>query len=208
MQKQNLISMLQGINIDIDSVHNVYQYGSRVYDTNTDESDYDFIVVGKSSEPILGHCSFNVNCTQYNVECFNQMVKDHEISILECLFLPDKFVIKEELPIDFELDLPTLRKSISTKASHSFVKAKKKLIVEKDYDRYAALKSLFHSFRIIEFGIQIAKYGKIIDYTAANHYFIDIFHMDKPDWNKLKSIYKPLHNKLMTEFRKLAPKEL
>ena len=93
---------------------------------------------------------------------------------------------------------------MSQKANHSFVKAKKKIEVEKDY--YVGWKSLFHSLRILVFGIQIAKEGCISDYSAANDYWHEIREANQYDWSYFKSKYQPEHNRLATEFRKLAPK--
>ena len=86
------------------------------------------------------------------------------------------------------------------------MKAKKKLIVEKDYDPYIGKKSLFHSLRIILFGIQIAQYGKIINYEEANIYY-DIVKSEIIEWEYFKKKYQPIYNNLKTEFRKLAEKK-
>ena len=44
------------------------------------------------------------------------------------------------------------------------IKAKKKMIVEKDLDMRCGAKSLFPSIRIPMFAVQIAKHGKITQY--------------------------------------------
>jgi hypothetical protein len=102
------------------------------------------------------------------------------------------------------LVLQKLRHSLSAKSSNSFVKAKKKLTIKKDFDLNLGRKSLWHSFRIIDFGIQIIKYNKIIDYKSMNDLFNDI--MQYYSWIDLFEEYKIKYNNLLTEFRKLAPK--
>ncbi len=67
-----------------------------------------------------------------------------------------------DLGITFKLDKTKLRVAISTIVSNSWVKGKKKLIVQGDYDLNLAIKSTFHSLRILDFGTQIAMEGKII----------------------------------------------
>jgi hypothetical protein len=186
---------------------NIYQYGSRVYGCNTDASDYDFIAIQDGLETKSEIIIDNINITVYNNTEFEKEIEQHEISIFECLFLPADKIVKEERKFEFNLSLPQLRKSISEKASNSFVKAKKKLIVAEDFAPYIGKKSLFHSFRIILFGIQIAKYGKIVDYSAANHLYNEIVLNESNDWNYYFNKYKQSHNELMTEFRKLAPKD-
>jgi hypothetical protein len=101
---------------------------------------------------------------------------------------------------EFEIDYDKIREEFSRIASNSWVKCKKKLIIEKDYNPYIAKKSLFHSLRILMFGIQIMKLGKIVDFSEANIYYKDI--MDSPnDWEYLKEKYQPIYNKLKSEFR-------
>ena len=43
-------------------------------------------------------------------------------------------------------------------------------------------KSLFHAIRIVMFGIQISKYGKIVDYSAANHIWEEINNNESTNW--------------------------
>ncbi len=184
---------------------NIYQYGSRVYGTIRENSDYDVIIIADNFN--------NVECdegtvygTIYSSSQFQQLINDHEISVLECLFLSGDKIIKKEADFDFNLNLSTLRRSISAKSSNSWVKAKKKLTIEKDFNRDVALKSLFHSMRIIEFGRQIATHGKIIDYSSANHLHSEVFSYDTNDWDFFKNKYQSIYNSMMSDFRKVAPK--
>ncbi len=83
--------------------------------------------------------------------------------------------------------------------------AKKKLTVEKDYDLNLGRKSLFHSFRIIDYGIQIATHNKIVDYSSCNALFEEI--MNCYTWNEMFDTYKQRYNTLCSEFRIVAPKD-
>jgi len=136
------------------------------------------------------------------------MLDEHEISALECLFLPPSppFVMLNKLNYEFKLDLPKLRKAISHKSSNSFVKCKKKLEVEHDY--YIGKKSLWHSLRMLMFGTQIAKFGEIVNYCEANKFWKEIVMSERNDWLYFKEKYQPIFNELSTEFRKVAPKTL
>lgn len=188
---------------DFGLADNVYAYGSRVYGTHKQHSDRDFIVVANISENKIDEKD---NVTLYNHLGFQQAIDEHEISVLECIFLPSKLVMKKTVGFDFNLDLSKLRHSISKKASNSWVKCKKKLTVPEDFDAYIAKKSLFHSLRIISFGKQIAAWGRIRYYNSMNHLYDDIIYHPSCDWNFYKEKYRPLYNQMMTEFRKLAPK--
>lgn len=129
-----------------------------------------------------------------------------ELSVLECLSLPKDKVIKEERQFDLIINIPQLRKAISAKCSNSFAKARKKLVVEKDYNPLTAKKSLFHVMRMQMFGIQLATQGRITDFSEANYLFHEIMSIDSNDWQVFKKKYQPIANHFATEFRKVAPK--
>jgi hypothetical protein len=150
-----------------DNILNLYMYGSRVYGTFDSRSDWDFIAIVKQKD--RDQFSDNlINVNFFTVEQFQRKLNDHEIDAMECYFLPKKFILKNTTPLSFTLNKSKLRNSLSEKSSHSWVKAKKKLTVEKDFDLRIGQKSLFHSFRILEFGTQLATIGRIFDYGSCN----------------------------------------
>lgn len=182
-----------------------YMYGSRVYGTFTKHSDYDFIVVTSN----MDNKQFSdnlININFYTPEEHQQRLYDHEISAIECQFLEPQFVLLERQNFKFRIDHSKLRHSLSAKSSNSWVKAKKKLTVEKDYDLSVGRKSLFHAIRIVEFGIQLAEKGKIYDYGCSNPLFEEI--MNIYNWDELFLTYKNRYNNLLTRFRVVAPKEI
>jgi len=199
--------------LDVKDLVAVYPYGSRVYGTANKQSDYDFIVIIKKKTNTQ-YSDKLININFYTPEEHQQRLNDHEISALECHFLDHKWMLfdsnhplnKKNIEFQFQLNLPKLRQSLSAKSSNSWVKAKKKLIVEKDLDLNIGRKSLFHSIRIINYGIQIARYGKIIDYTSCNSLYKDI--MEQYSWPEMVLSYKKIYNNILTEFRQLAPKEI
>ena len=175
----------------------IFPFGSKVYGTLSNRSDDDFIVVVKSNMDLkYGIHNDNVNIHVYSDKTFRDLINKHDIAALECIF-------SNETGYKFNLNLEQLRRSISAVASNSFVKCKKKLIVGPDYEPYIAKKSLFHSIRILDFGIQIAKHGKIVDFSSCNHYYDIVMKMD--DWETIKDFFQPIANSLKSEFKKLAP---
>jgi hypothetical protein len=189
--------------IDINKLNAVYKYGSHVYGTARKNSDHDFIVIleDKVNEQ---YSDREININFFTPEEHQKRLDDHEISALECHFLQEKHILKERQKYSFKLDLVKLRHSLSAKSSNSFVKAKKKLTVERDYDLDLGRKSLFHSFRIIDYGIQIAKHGRIIDYGSCNNLFEEI--MNHYTWDTMFDEFKGRYNALCSDFRKIAPK--
>lgn len=159
-----------------DNIIAIYQYGSYVYGTNSEKSDKDSIVVledTEKSKELMEELKKEYDINMYSCKDFERMIHEHEISALECLFLKDEFILKYH-QWEFNLDLPTLRNSVSQKSSNSWVKAKKKFIVEKDYAPYIGQKSAWHAIRMLDFGTQIAQHGSIIDYSTKNELLKEI----------------------------------
>lgn len=180
-------------------------YGSRVYGTYSDKSDHDFLVIVPENSKIDTGTELKKNNNSFHVfnsRDFAKQLEIHKIHALEGYFHPDG-LLKQHF--QFKLDKIALRHELSEKANHSFVKAKKKIEVEKDF--YIGWKSLFHSLRILCFGIQIANEGTIYDFSAANHYWVEIRDAQQYNWDFFKEKYQPEYNKLASYFRKLAPKE-
>lgn len=199
----NLIDIVKRAKLNEKDLIAVYLYGSRIYYTATKTSDYDFIVI-TNNKTTNQFSDTLININFYTLDEHQKRLDGHEISAIECLFLSSDEILLETIKFTFNLNLKKLRHSLSTKSSNSFVKAKKKLTIEKDYDLNLGRKSLFHSFRIIDFGIQIATYGKIIDYTSSNALFYEI--MSKYTWRELFDDFKYRYNKQLSDFRKVAPK--
>lgn len=185
-------------------------YGSRVYGTQSDTSDYDFLCImpaNRKKDSGEEYRNGDLNIHLYNHMHFQDLLNRHKIQAMEGYFLPNHLLFNQRIrkEFTFNLDLGTLREEISSKSSNSFVKAKKKIDKEKDY--YVGWKSLFHSLRLLDFGTQIARYGVIRDYGSMNHHWKDIKNANEYEWAYFKEKYQPIYNALATEFRKVAPKK-
>ena len=213
-----------------ENVVHAYMYGSRVYGNARKTSDWDFILVtmggsGKNFEWKFPHTDDGqkqfsdnlINVNFYSLKEHGDRLTGAEPSALECLFLPDEFKLKTVEAFDAVDDkvrqlfgdknermMAALRHSFSAKASNSWVKAKKKLTVEKDYNDTVGKKSLWHSIRLMDFGRQIAEHGSIVDYGSCNHIYDEVMYWK--DWTEMYDKYKKMYNEYCTEFRKLAPK--
>lgn len=189
-------------------VLNIYQWGSRVYGCFTDKSDYDFnVVVTDDFESFVDNIEINNNHFNfYRLSEFKGMMKLNRIEALESIFVAEEFKIKETIKFDLKINLVELRKSISKVCSNSYDKCRKKLTIEKDFNPYIAKKSLWHCVRILLFGIQCAKYGRIVDYAEANQYHKDIVLNGNDTWDYYKNNWHLICNNLRTEFRKHTEK--
>ena len=194
--------ILKRANLSDDNIVCAFSYGSRVYGNITTRSDYDyiFIVKTKTDEQFSDNL---ININFFDEASHKTRIRNHEISALETIFLDDRHILKNH-NFPFVLNLSMLRQGCSAKSSNSWIKAKKKLTITIDYDLAIGRKSLWHSFRIINFAIQIAKTGKINDYSSCNDLYWEV--MKHGDWDSLFETYKEKYNNLLTEFRKVAPK--
>ena len=173
-------------------------FGSYVYGTWGKDSDIDVVVIEDSlhGQSVSGKYDLQF----VSEEAFRNQLRKCDIKALEGFFT-DLKNLKIKVSSS-EIDWSNLRASISEKSSHSWVKAKKKLI---DQEFYIGKKSLFHSLRIVKFGIQLAKTKKIENFSEANDYLHPIL-SGPTDWESLLGQYKREYNSLHSEFKALQPK--
>ncbi len=179
----------------------IYLYGSRCYGTATEKSDYDFTIVAKASvenvEYTFGDFNLHVQTPSY----FQSRLDWNDPKIIECLLWSKKNEIQENISFDIKIIPSRYRHAVSQISSNSWVKAGKKI---EQGDIFIGQKSLYHSLRIPMYAIQVMKHGDILDWKCANKYWEDIRKND--NWMSLSKKYKPVINKIMTEFRLLCPK--
>ncbi len=188
------------------NILNIYQFGSFVYGTNNANSDEDYIIVCKE-----WFDTYNTDIHCFTVQQFQNLLDNCDIQMLECQFLSKENIILEKHKFIFNLDKEKLRISISTITSNSWVKGKKKLIVMGDYELNTAIKSVFHSLRILDFGLQICNNGKITNYKAMNYVLFDLQKLSEQYkyldlWDKINEKYKKVFNALSTSFKAQCPK--
>jgi len=191
----------------------VYIFGSRVYGTSGPTSDWDIIMVANNSvdsTELSGLKRGLYNIHVYTPKKFKEDLDWHRINNLECIFAPGWAKLKEDIKWDFKLDASKLRHSISHISSNSWVKCKKKLAQD---EYYSGIKSIFHSIRIPMFGLQIANFGKIVDFAEANYIWDDITFKSLPQymrskkewtWDELDNKWRHTLNSVLTQFRKSA----
>lgn len=157
-----------------DDVLAIYPYGSRVYGTATEESDYDFIVVlkrgvlesGAFRQNAISDDSGNIQGVLYSRGGFIDAINNYEIGALECLSLPTDQVILRKWPFKVTgWHQKTMVKKVIAKASASRHVAD---LQAKSGYKDRAKKGMFHALRILHFGLQLKEHQKIIDFSACN----------------------------------------
>ena len=199
---------------------NLYCFGSHIYGTADEDSDFDYIAVVKTM-PLSGKYLINkvdkIDFHFYTPEEFQLELHSHNLQLLECFFNPSYSKI-EAIQFSFSLDKNLLRQAVSSLMQNSWVKGRKKLTIKPDFDLRVALKSLFHSFKTCSYGIQIANQGKIVVYDEYNWFLEDLWKMatiadsfTNEDngyllWAKIKEKHEGNYNKIRSKFQTLCPK--
>lgn len=199
-------------------VHNIYVFGSRVYETHSDNSDWDIIVVANNSVESIEIKSDLYNIHIYTPKKFQEDLDWHMPKNIECYFAPSWAKLQERIKFDFTLDIKKLRHATSHVSSNSWVKSKKKLEIG---DYHLGIKSLFHSLRIPMFSTQLINTGQI-DFTSANFIWNKLNRVDENwchysdlpsansykswNWEELDLEFRELRNNILTEFRKVTEK--
>lgn len=183
---------------------NVYCYGSFVYGTykeGVSDKDYIFVMPDDFDYQEEQIELDNMHINFFKLSKWQNDIENNKIVPLECSFLSSAFILKETCPISIVINKENVRENISKVASNSYVKCKKKLIVNKDFSPRIGKKSLWHSLRLLMFGIQIMKYGKIVNYSEANYLYNEIVNNENNNWEYYKEKYQPLYNNLKTKFK-------
>lgn len=162
------------LNIDYSKVLNIYKYGSKVYGTDDEYSDSDYIIVYKTS--FLPSGAFKDNAISsddreiqgvcYSRAGFIDAINNYDISALECIFLPDEEIIQEkEIFKITKFNHREFSKKIITKSSSSWYFAR---LSFNDGNIEESKVNMYHALRILDFGNQIKTNGKIINYSSMN----------------------------------------
>jgi predicted nucleotidyltransferase len=179
-----------------------YVYGSRIYGTSDENSDWDISVIAKTSVEAI-----ELKTDQFNIHVYtwDRWVADlewHNPKNLECHLAPERAILLEKQRHNLTINEARLRHAVCHVSSNSWVKARKKL---EGGEYRTGVKSLFHSIRIPMFGSQIAQTGVIGDFSCANEIWKEI-DSKQWDWTSLDERFRKDKNSVLTEFRKYAAK--
>lgn len=183
-------------------VHNIYVFGSRIYNTHSDSSDWDIIMVANNSVEAIELKLEKYNIHIYTPDKFKEDLLWHRINNLECIYAPKWAKLQENIHYNLDIDLPKLRHATSHISSNSWVKCKKKLEIG---EYHIGIKSLYHSLRIPLFATQVATSGSIYDFQVAN-YIWDKLVSKVWTWDELDLEFRELRNSILSDFRKVCEK--
>jgi predicted nucleotidyltransferase len=165
--------ILTALNIK-EEILGIFPYGSRVYGLAKDDSDYDYIVVTKSSflpsgafkQNAISSSDKNIQGVLYSRSGFIDAINNYEIAALECLSLDPANIIILKWPFKIQKwDEKEMVKKIIQKASASWHIASEQ---SRNNQKHLAKKGVFHALRILMFGKQLKEHKKIVDFSVSN----------------------------------------
>ena len=187
--------ILEIIKIHPLKVRNIYRYGSRVYGNANEYSDHDFIVLASNLIEKQEYKDSEFNIHVITPDVFLRDLKNLEMYALECIYAPLVARLQEKLVLpdkNFKYTIDQLKYRGQSLSFNAFQKAKERI---REGDLYRGTKSIYHSFRILDFFNQIKEEGKIVNFSSSNYiwYMLDEeLKENKSSWPYYKEKYLPL----------------
>lgn len=189
--------LIKAIGIHPLKIRDIFLYGSQVYGSATERSDYDIVVTAGAllphEERRLTVNGAKLNIHIYTPDVFADCLKKHDIMNLECVFAPEWARLQEKNTLSKEVNIKKLIAHNLTQSYASWMGGKMKI---QDGNIEKGIKSVFHSLRMLMFAIQIAEYGKIVDFTAGNALYDEMMYCCEYEWVYFKEKYLPLKKEL------------
>ena len=184
--------ILSKFGLQDEQVLNVYVVGSHVWGTCHKHSDFDLVVVTRTSKgkPLNNHRG-NLEAFILSLEDYSAFISQHSMQVLITLWLPNDFVLRQKYDPKkaFSFDKQALVKSLEHTRERDLRVAEKHFI---KHNTSASKKVLIHFLRYLELAVQISKEGKITCYTSANDCRNTILENYSSEWKELLTEVQPL----------------
>lgn len=200
--KEELYSKVVEISkLETFKIKNIYVFGSRVYGTHTLLSDYDMVVIATSlyANHEIFEDIYNIHVTTPDI--FKEQIRQYDMHSVECIFAPHEAQIYSKLDFKsgFSINKDYLKKMVISQSTWAWAKGQKR--IERG-NILGGCKSLFHSFRIIDFGGQLLQYGEINNFSSSNDIWKNINDCNYLDWESYQNTWMPLRKEWIKAFKK------
>lgn len=182
--------ILEKVDLHPLKIRNIYGFGSRVYQTYDEFSDYDYVVVATSLNEHTEIKPFDddMNIHIITPDKFKKGLERHEMHYFECIFASEEFRILEKVDYRDKLTIDKNKlKRMAYGESFSAWKKAKKLIT--DGDHYRGLKAFYHGMRILDYAIQICEKGTIENFQSLNGFWNEIKDTSYSNYYTYKDLY-------------------
>lgn len=151
----------------------IYCFGSRVYGTHNEKSDWDYVIIANTPDTNkeINYWSL-VSKTTLNMHImtsdhFLQHLNEYRSFAIECFFAPQEFRLFESVRFNWAPKRRSLVHSFTHISNMAWDSSIKKF--EENY--YSSIKCVFHSIRVPLFAKQILQHGTIVDFKEANYIY-------------------------------------
>jgi hypothetical protein len=221
--KQRLPQMMEWMGINPESVTNIFNFGSFVHQTNSEQSDRDILIVAdfeqshrhfkfvgdlqppyfhrfkmwsfpKDTPKEIKSKEMNsqvaTDITIYSCDTFEKLLEANYMIVVECLFYPDEFKIKnirdwKDLYLTKYYNPERIKHALNCERGYSH-RYLKKCEEDPQYlkdNKYLTIKRLFNMLKYFETGLQLLKFKEIKEFGRS-----------VPIWLKIKEAYLNNHD--------------
>lgn len=168
------------------AVSAIYLFGSRVYGNISEQSDYDYVIVGKGLK-YREVSEGDINIHILSDHLFQANLDDFDMRALECALAPKEAKILEKNKHKFKIkDKGKFRDKILFQVNKNWRLAKKKL---EEGDVYGGKKRIYHTLRIFKFADDLVTKNKIKDWGAATDLYKEVMEDEHTDWAHFRDKY-------------------
>lgn len=189
-------------------VKDILIFGSRVYGSANEKSDYDIVVIAGAllphEEKKVTVNGVHLNIHIYTQDVFIEALKKHDIMNLESIMAPDWARLLEKTVYSKEINKKKLIKNNLTQSQNSWFLGKTKI---KDGNITKGVKGIFHAMRMLMFATQIIEHGFIVDFSAGNKLYDEMINCDEFEWDYYKEKYLPIKIELEEKLKSLILNE-
>jgi hypothetical protein len=200
--------VISSIGLNKLKVKNIYIYGSQVYGSAHEGSDYDIAVTANQmmthEEKRVNVNGAKLNIHVYTPDVFLAALNKHDIMNLECIFAPSWAILQEKDVLSRDTVVKRIIKNVLTQSQSSWFNGKMKI---RDHNIDKGVKSIFHAMRMLMFAAQIAQFGKITDFTVGNNLYKEMMECDEFEWDYYKEKYLPIKIELEEKLKSYAKNE-
>ena len=192
-------------------IKKVCQFGSRVWGSLSNKSDWDFFVVIEDyNGPVhleldLSLVDCDVDISAYSEEKWNELLAAHDMLVLVCDYLPPPFVWKDTCESRPKISLKTLVRGVSKEMSTCLSLSNIHFV--KNGDKRTGIKNFVHATRYLAFGTQLATQGRLTNLGASNATLQTalqtLANNDTADYEFFSQIYKPIITQRTKEFQSM-----
>jgi predicted nucleotidyltransferase len=199
-----LEKIVEVLDIQKDKILGIYQYGSRLHQCHSENSDFDLFIVYdvEKINKIEENEKYNISGHIMDPHTYKIYIENHDAVIILTLWMKNEQIIFEtEEMLKFRksvfIDIKRIERSFLDVERMCLLRSKRYF----NNDKKKSLKNFVHGIRFLIFGNKIVNNGEIDDYTYGNEYFDEIMNFKFNSWEECYQQVKPIFDKKRKEMK-------